>query len=307
LVAEELATDLWKERRVEMAIAPIGWTNDDWPGLGGEIPFEQCIREMAEAGYAGCELGGKFPREPEALRAALVPLGLRLASGWISLFFTDPEREAETLAAFADHAALLAAMGSKVVVVCECGGGVQQKSLPVSAARPRFDEGDWRRLVAGLHRIGATARDLGLRIAYHHHMGTGIQSAAEVDRLMAATDPALVSLLVDSGHFTFAGEDPVAVLRRHAARVGHVHLKDVRAEVAKTAIRAGWSFEQSVRAGVFTVPGDGDVDMRRFLDEVAKSSYDGWLVVEAEQDPAKAPPLEYAKKGREFVREVTGR
>jgi inosose dehydratase len=296
-----------EERRVRIAIAPIGWTNDDWPGLGGEIPFDQCIREMSEAGYAGCELGGKFPKEPGQLRAALEPLGLELATGWISLYFTEPERGAETLAAFDAHSALLAAMGSKVVVVCECGGSVQSGPLPVSSARPRFDDGDWRRLVDGLHRIGGVAKERGLDIVYHHHMGTGIQSAAEVDRLMAATDPARVSLLVDSGHFTFAGDDPVPVLRRHAARVKHLHLKDVRAEVAAWAHRTGASFEQSVRAGVFTVPGDGDVDMRAFLRAAEEIGYEGWMVVEAEQDPAKAPPLEYARKGREFVREVTGR
>jgi len=307
LEAEEVLERKNTERRVRIAIAPIGWTNDDWPGLGGEIPFEQCIREMSEAGYAGCELGGKFPKDPAALRAALEPLGLELASGWISLYFTDPAREAETLAAFDAHARLLAAMGSKVVVVCECGGSVQSGPLAVSAARPRFDDGDWRRLVAGLHRIGRVARDLGLDVVYHHHMGTGIQSTAEVDRLMASTDPELVSLLVDSGHFTFAGDDPVPVLRKHAARVKHLHLKDVRGEVAARMIGTGASFEQSVRAGVFTVPGDGDVDMRAFLAAAEEIGYEGWMVVEAEQDPAKAPPLEYAKKGREFVREVTGR
>jgi inosose dehydratase len=138
-------------------------------------------------------------------------------------------------------------------------------------------------------------------------MGTGIQQAEEIDRLMAATDPALVSLLADSGHASFAGDDPVAILRRHARRVKHVHLKDVRGAVARRAHEEGWSFERSVREGVFTVPGDGSVDMKGFLDAVVESGYSGWLVVEAEQDPAKAPPLEYAKRGRDFVRGVIGR
>jgi inosose dehydratase len=290
-----------------VGIAPIGWTNDDWPELGGEIPFERCVREMAEAGYAGCELGGKFPRDPAALRAALEPLGLEVASAWISLHFTEEGRERETLAALATHADLLATMGAKVVVVCECGGSVQQKPLPVSAARPRFDAVAWRRLVDGLHRAGELARARGLDVVYHPHMGTGIQSAEEIDRLMASTAPALVSLLADSGHARFAGDDPEAILRRHASRVKHVHLKDVRDAVAERALAEGWSFERAVREGVFTVPGDGAVDMRGFLGAVAEIGYTGWLVVEAEQDPAKAPPLQYARMGREFVREVTGR
>jgi inosose dehydratase len=198
-------------------------------------------------------------------------------------------------------------VGAKVVVVCECGGSVQQQPLPVSAARPRFDAAAWRRLVDGLHRAGEAAKARGLDVVYHPHMGTGIQCAEEIDNLMAATDPALVSLLADSGHASFAGDDPVAILRRHATRVKHVHLKDVRGEVAARAHAEGWSFERSVREGVFTVPGDGSVEMRGYLGAVEAIGYAGWLVVEAEQDPAKAPPLEYARMGREFVREVTGR
>jgi inosose dehydratase len=294
-------------RIVRIGIAPIGWTNDDWPELGGDIPFERCVLEMAAAGYAGCELGGKFPRDPAALLGALAPLGLEVASAWISLYFTEDGRERETLEAFAAHADRLAAVGAKVVVVCECGGGVQRRPLPVSSARPRFDDAAWRRLVDGLHRVGEIARARGLDVVYHPHMGTGIQTAEEIDRLMASTDVSRVSLLVDSGHASFAGDDPVAILRRHAPRVKHVHLKDVRGTVAARAIEEGWSFERAVREGVFTVPGDGSVDMRAFLGAVEIVGYSGWLVVEAEQDPAKAPPLEYARMGREFVREATGR
>jgi inosose dehydratase len=296
----------WDPRRVKVGIAPIGWTNDDWPGLGGEIPFEQCVREMAEAGYSGCEVGGKFPRDPGVLRAALEPLGLEIASAWISLYFTEPERDRETVEAFATHASFLAAMGAKVAVVCECGHSVQQGPLPVDAARPRFGEDDWRFLVDGLHRIGESARRAGLTIVYHHHMGTGVQTAEEIDRLMQATDPGLVSLLVDPGHLTFSGDDPIALLRRYASRVRHIHLKDVRSEVLERVRREQASFETAVRAGVFTVPGDGSVDMRGFLEAAREIGYSGWMVVEAEQDPAKAPPLDYAKKGRAFVREVTG-
>jgi inosose dehydratase len=304
---EGTPTVVESQATIRVGIAPIGWTNDDWPELGGGIPFERCIREMAEAGYAGCEVGGKFPRDPAILRAALSPLGLEVAAAWVSVHFTEAGRERESDAAFAAHADFLAAAGAAAVVVCDCGGAVQQRDLPVSAARPRFDAAQWRRLVDGLHRAGERARERGLRLVYHPHMGTGIQQADEIDRLMAATDPALVGLLADSGHASFAGDDPLEIVRRHPARIGHVHLKDVRGEVAARARAEDWSFERAVRAGVFTVPGDGAVDMRGFLDAVLAGGYRGWLVVEAEQDPALAPPLEYARMGREFVRGAIGR
>ena len=291
---------------VRIGIAPIGWTNDDWPELGGDIPLEQCLEEMAQAGYEGCELGGKFPRDPELLHETLVPFGLSIASGWLSVWFTDENRIEETINAYRAHCALLKAMRASVVVICECGGAVQQKSLPVSAARPRFDEEAWRLLVGGLHRIGEIGRAEGMTNVYHPHMGTGVQSAEDIDRLMSATDPDLVSLLLDTGHATFDGHDPADVIRNHGPRIRHVHLKDVRSEIAREALMGGWSFEQAVRAGVFTVPGDGDVDMKGVLEDLAAVHYRGWMVVEAEQDPRLAPPLEYAKMGREFIRSASG-
>jgi inosose dehydratase len=288
---------------VRIGIAPIGWTNDDWPELGGDIPLEQCLREMVEAGYEGCELGGKFPRQPGPLRDALAPFGLDVASAWLSTWFTEPGREAESVNAYRDHCALLRDVGASVVVVAECGRSVQQSSQPVSDARPRFDDGDWRRLIDGLHEIGEIARAAQMTNVYHPHMGTGIQSEEDVDHLMETTDPALLSLLLDTGHSTYDGHDPRALVRRHAARIRHVHLKDVRAEVARRALDERWSFERAVRSGVFTVPGDGDVDMRGVLEDLDAANYSGWLVVEAEQDPRIAPPLLYARKGREFLKE----
>lgn len=292
--------------RVRIGIAPIGWTNDDWPDLGGDIPLEQCLAEMAQAGYEGCEVGGKFPRDPQVLRRVLEPYGLSVASGWLSVYFTDASRIDESIAAYRTHARFLRDMGASVVVIAECGRCVQGGPLPVSAARPRFDDAEWQRLVDGLHRIGEIARDEGMTNVYHSHMGTGVQSADDIDRLMAATDPELVSLLLDTGHSTFDGHDPRDVIRAHAARIRHVHLKDVRSAVAREAIANEWSFEQSVRAGVFTVPGDGDVDMRGVIADLKQSHYSGWMIVEAEQDPHIANPLQYATMGRRFLREEAG-
>lgn len=292
--------------RVRVGIAPIGWTNDDWPDLGGDIPLERCLSEIAEAGYEGCEVGGKFPRDPEQLRRVLEPYDLQVASGWLSLWFTDAARHEETVAAYRDHCRFLRELGASVVVVCECGRSVQQGPLAVSTARPRFDESEWRRLVDGLHQIGEIARAEGMTNVYHPHMGTGIQSADDVDRLMAVTDPALVALLLDTGHATFDGHDPRGLVRAHAARIRHVHLKDVRGAVAREAIANGWSFEQAVRAGVFTVPGDGEVDMRGVVADLRAADYTGWMVVEAEQDPQVADPLRYATMGRQFLQQELG-
>lgn len=292
--------------RVRVGIAPIGWTSDDWPELGGDISLERCLSEMAAAGYAGCELGGKFPRDFAQLQEALRPFNLKVASGWFSLWFTEPERDEETIAAYREHCRLLRRMGASVVVVCECGGGVQQKALPVSSARPRFNDAVWQRLTDGLHRLGEIAQSEGMTNVYHPHMGTGVQSADDIDRLMAATEPELVSLLLDTGHATFDGHDPRGIIRDHASRIRHVHLKDVRTEVARRALNDEWSFERAVRAGVFTVPGDGDVDMRGVLSDLMGAGYSGWLVVEAEQDPRLAPPLQYAQMAREFVRNAVG-
>ena len=292
--------------RVQVGIAPIGWTNDDWPDLGGEIPLEQCLAEMVDAGYEGCEAGGKFPRDPERLLCILQPFGLKVASAWISLWFADASRFDETIAAYRDHCRFLRDLGASVVVVAECGRSVQQSALAVSAARPKFDDGEWQRLVDGLHAIGEIARDEGMTNVYHPHMGTGVQSAEDVDRLMAATDPALVALLLDTGHATFDGHDPRAIIRSHVSRIRHVHLKDVRGSIAREAAANGWSFEQSVRAGVFTVPGDGDVDMRGVVSDLQDAGYSGWMIVEAEQDPHVANPLQYATMGRRFLKEELG-
>jgi inosose dehydratase len=291
---------------VRVGIAPIGWTNDDWPELGGDIPLEQCLSEMSEAGYEGCELGGKFPRDPRRLRDLLRPFNLAVASGWFSLWFTEPGRQKETIDAYRAHCSLLREMGASVIVVCECGNSVQQQPLPVDEARPRFDENEWQLLIDGLHQIGQIARSEGMTNVYHPHMGTGIQSAGEIERLIDATKPELVSLLLDTGHATFDGHDPQQLIRSYGSRIRHVHLKDVRAEVAQEARDKRWSFETSVRAGVFTVPGDGDVNMSGVLADLAAARYSGWLIVEAEQDPHRAPPLEYARMGRQFLRQAVG-
>lgn len=277
---------------IRFATNPIAWSNDDMPELGGATPLETCLAEARAAGYAGIELGNKFPREASALRPVLDRHGLALVSGWYSARLLERSIEAE-LAALEPHAALLQAMGCTVLIFAETSGGIAgERDAPLSR-RPLLD--DWQGFGRKLTALAEAIASRGLRLAYHHHMGTVVETAAEIDVLMAATGEA-VGLLFDTGHLAFAGADPAAVAARHRSRIVHVHCKDVRAEVLARAKAADWSFLDAVVAGVFTVPGDGAIDFAATLR--ALGPYRGWLVVEAEQDPAKAHPLTYARLGR---------
>ncbi|MCX7970228.1 MAG: myo-inosose-2 dehydratase [Negativicutes bacterium] len=297
---------MFDREKVRLGIAPIAWTNDDMPELGGENTFEQCVSEMALAGFSGCEVGSKFPRDVAVLKKALSLRKLSVASAWFSSFLTTDSYE-RTAAAFVSHRDFLRAMGARVVVVSEQGHSVQgQMNTPVFDGKPHFSDQEWQRLTDGLENLGRLAKEVGMTLVYHHHMGTGVQTAAEIDRLMAATDPEQVSLLFDSGHLTFAGENPLAVLEKHVSRVRHVHLKDIRSEVLTRVHQDRMSFLQAVKAGVFTVPGDGMIDFRPLFKVLDEHGYQGWLLVEAEQDPALANPLEYALKARSYIRETTG-
>ncbi|HZS34922.1 MAG TPA: myo-inosose-2 dehydratase [Methylomirabilota bacterium] len=280
---------------VRIGVNPIGWTNDDLHSLGDDISLEVCLAEARQAGYAGIELGRKFPREPAALRAVLRRHGLDLVSGWYGAHLLRRTVK-EELAAMQAHVDLLADLGCRAVVFAEETDAVQGRlGVPLSA-RPRLAEADWGRFADALTEVGEALRARGMRLAYHHHMGTVVETEAEIDRLMASTGEA-VGLLLDTGHLTYAGGDVPGVARRHAARLAHVHCKDVRPAVLAEARRRDQSFLDAVIAGVFTVPGDGCVDYRALLALLHETGYAGWLVVEAEQDPKKAPPLTYARLG----------
>ena len=290
--------------RVLLGITPTGWTNDDFPLLGDQIPFEQCVSEMALAGFQGCSVGHKYPADPSELKAALDLRGLRVSEPWASTYFTSGEMDRQTQESFLRQLAFIKEMGGTDIVIAELGHSVHQQPVALLPNKPRFDDGQWRAMVDGINQLGELARTEGMRLCYHHHMGTGVQTRAEVDRLMADTDPECVHLLLDTGHLYWAGDDPVRLARDHGRRIAHVHLKDVRRNVMEESIRLGRSFFEAIKAGVFTVPGDGDIDFRPILQELADSGYQGWLVVEAEQDPSRAHPLTYAKKARAYLQEV---
>ncbi|MEN1761946.1 myo-inosose-2 dehydratase [Anoxynatronum sibiricum] len=293
-------------KNVKLAVAPIAWTNDDMPELGAEYTFENCIDEMALAGYVGSEVGNKYPKEPAVLKAALDERGLQICNAWFSSFLTTKPLE-ETVEAFIKQRDFLHALGAKRIGVAEQGHSIQGlMDVPVIDQKPVFSEEEWHRLTTGLNRLGELAAEKDMKVVYHHHMGTGVQTTAEIDRLMEQTDPNKVFLLYDTGHLVFSGEDHVMILKKYINRIFHVHLKDVRQEVMETVKQEKLSFLQGVRQGVFTVPGDGMIDFDPVFKVLSDHGYEGWFVVEAEQDPALANPLEYAKMARSFIKEKTG-
>jgi inosose dehydratase len=297
---------MFQREKVFLGITPTCWTNDDLPTLGDHIGFEQCISEMALAGYEGCSVGHKYPTDVEELRKALELRGLRVSEPWSSAYFTVDSMEEQTVESFTRQMNFIKQMGGTDIGLAELGHAVHQQPIALKPNKPVFDDGEWRRMVDGLNRLGEIANEAGMRLCYHHHMGTGVQNREEVDRLMAETDPSLVHLLYDTGHIYWAGDDPLALARDHADRIKHVHLKDIRQDVMEESDRLGRSFLQGVQEGVFTVPGDGAIDFEPILQALSDAGFEGWLVVEAEQDPDKAHPLTYAKKAREYLREVAG-
>jgi inosose dehydratase len=288
-----------------LGISPIGWSNDDLPELGGAIPLETCLGEARLAGFEGIELGNKFLRDPAVLRPILERHGLSLISGWYSGRLLE-RSVAEEIGAIEGHRALLAAMGCAVLVYAETTGSIAgDRNLPLSS-RPRLGAGDWRDFGGRLSELAEQLSQRGLRLTYHHHMGTVVESEAEIDRLMATTSDS-VGLLLDTGHLVFAGADPARLARRYGPRINHIHCKDVRRDVLARIRAADASFLDAVLDGVFTVPGDGCIDFGELLAALAAAHYGGWLVVEAEQDPTKAPPLAYARLGFAHLRAAAAR
>lgn len=286
---------------------PIIWSNDDFHELAGDVPLDTILAEMRAAGFAGSELGHAYPRTAAELAGPLARHHLRLVSGWHSTYLASRDHAAEE-ASFRAHLALLKTLGARVAIVAECTRcihGTRDAALGSGATpAPRLDEAEWARLITGMKRLAAVAAAEETTIVYHHHMGTVIQGEADLERLLAAVPE--ISLLLDPGHLAFAGIDPVAVARRHAARIGHVHLKSVRPAIVERVRQEGWSFCRAVTEGVFTVAGDGSVDFPAIFRLLAASDYRGWLVVEAEEDPVRVPALPKARAAREYVRREAG-
>lgn len=293
------------KNKVKLGIAPIAWTNDDMPDLGAENTFEQCVSEMALAGFTGCEVGNKYPRDTAVLKKALELRGMQICNAWFSSFLTTKPYE-EVEKDFIEHITFLKEMGAKVVGMSEQGHSIQGTDKPIFEAKYVMNDDEWDTLCTGINKLGKVAKDMGIKLCFHHHMGTVVQTEEEIDRLMANTDPELFGLLFDCGHLAYCGEDYMSVLNKYADRIRHVHLKDIRPEKVEQVKREHLSFLQGVRLGTFTVPGDGVIDFKPIFDVLEKTGYEGYVLVEAEQDPAIANPLEYAIKARKYIAEKAG-
>lgn len=292
-------------KKVSLAIAPIAWTNDDLPDLGAENTFEQCISEMALSGFRGSEIGNKYPKDASVLKHKLDVRNMCICNAWFSSLLLSDGYDA-TIEAFIKHRDFLHELGAKVIGASEQGNSIQGKPLPIFGKKPVYTKEEWQIIAKGFNKMGELAREKDMYFTVHHHMGTGVQTTDEIDMLMNITDPDLVYLLYDTGHLSFAGEDAITVLKKYVNRIKHVHLKSIREDIVEEAKEKGYSFLEAVRAGAFTVPGDGDFDFTPVFDILEEADYSGWIVVEAEQDPAKANPYEYACLARNYIREKTG-
>lgn len=290
---------------MKLAVAPINWTNDDLPELGGEIPFDRCIAEMSQAGYMGCEVGTKFTKDARLLKSQLEPLGLQVCNQWFGFCFTALSY-AEVEKEFLAQLNFLRLLGANIIGGAELGSKNRVgKNVPILGQRELFDSEDWKKTTSGMDKLGKIAADEGFRLCYHTHMGMGIQTIKETQRLMESTNPDFVFLNYDCGHFYFAGDKHLVALDKFISRIGHIHLKDIRLNILEQVKTQQKSFLDAVKMGVFTVPGDGGViDFTAIVNRLKSIDYSGWLVVEAEQDPAKANPLHYAQKAIGYLKNI---
>lgn len=310
LVSAADRSPIFNPEKVYLGITPTGWSNGDDPtiDLVPPIRFQQIMSEMALSGFQGAQMSGKFPPDLKVLKRELKLRNLTISEPWVGTLFTVPGKQDETLKEFKKQMQFMKDMGGTSIVVAELGNAVHQKPIAPLPNRPKFTDEQWQDMTNGLNTLGAIAKNEGMQLCYHPHIGTGVENLADIDRLMANTDSANVKLLLDTGHLYYAGVDPLEVTKKYADRIKHVHLKNIRQAVLDDSIKNGLSFLDSIRAGVFTVPGDtkGAINFEPILKELANAKYEGWLVVEAEQDPNKTNPLKDAIVARSYLREVTG-
>jgi inosose dehydratase len=296
-------------QNIQLGITPTVWSNSDDLSidLNPPIPYQQIMSEIALSGFKGTQMAPKFPKDMNDLRHELSLRDITISEPWVGTFFTIGATD-ESQKTFDDQLAFMQSIGGNIIVVAEMGGAVHQQPIAPIPNRPHFTDAQWQLLLDGLNDIGQQATAAGMKLVYHHHIGTGVESMDDIDRLMEGTDPDNLYLLLDTGHAYYAGIEPLALLEKYQDRIAHVHLKNIRQSVLDESIDQGMSFLDSVRAGVFTVPGDaqGALDFDAILTKLANANYQGWLIVEAEQDPNKANPLEYARIARQYLCEYAG-
>ena len=284
---------------IKLGIAPIAWSNDDMPELGGDTTLEQCLSEASKAGFTGIESGGKFPKNSKELIPKLEKENLQLCSGWYgaTLLKNTPKEEFKLMREQMD---LFNDCNSPCMVFAEVTNSVQSDPKIPLSKKPKLSEEEWKLLISRINEISKMMIDENMPLAYHHHMGTVIETEAETRRLIESTNDS-VKLLIDTGHMLFAGGNSIKITEDFIERIIHVHCKDIRKNILDKSLKNDSTFRQAFLDGAFTVPGDGCIDYKPFLTLLKSKDYNGWLVVEAEQDPAKANPFEYAKIGYNYL------
>ncbi len=287
---------------VKLGVAPIAWSNDDMPELGGETTLEQCLKEANEAGYIGIESGGKFPKKSSELIPKLDQFNLKLCSGWYgaNLRKNSVEEEKKSIQEQLD---LFKDCDAPCIVFAEVSGSIQGDPNRKLSTRPQMERDEWQKFCEKISELGKYLEDEGMPLAYHHHMGTVIETQKDTERLIENTHES-VKLTLDTGHMLFAKGDSKYILQNYHERILHVHCKDIRKQVLEKSLKEDLSFRGAFLEGAFTVPGDGCIDYQPLFNVLKNNNYSGWLVVEAEQDPAKANPLEYAKIGYNYLKDT---
>jgi inosose dehydratase len=296
---------LFDPKKVSLGITPTGWCNSDDPfiDLVPPIPYQQILSEMALTGFKGCQGAPKFPADINVLKDELSLRNLTICEPWVGTYFTIGDVE-DTKKLFHQQLEFMKSIGgSNVIVVAELGGAVHQQPVFPLANKPILNNTQWKQLSDGLNGLGKIAADNGMLLCYHPHIGTGVEKLDEIERLMESTKPEFLKLLLDTGHLYYAGVDPLIIVEKFADRIKHVHLKNIREPLLKDSIHKKLSFLDSIKSGIFTVPGDeeGIIDFDTIFKKLAEAGYEGWLVVEAEQDPNKANTLKYAKIAQEYL------
>ena len=288
--------------KIKLGIAPIAWSNDDMPELGGDTPIEKCLDDANASGFTGIELGGKFPRNPGIIKFLLEKFTLKMPGGWYGSLLRQRTAKEEWIA-LQDHLNLLKLLNADVFVFADVSGSIQGDETKALSERPKLEKEEWNSYSSKINELSNRLMDEGMPISYHEHMGTIIQSEEDVDRFMESTNDNTF-LLYDTGHLMFAEADYQRVLKNYISRINHVHCKDIRKDIFFNSLKNDLSFRNSFLKGVFTVPGDGCIDYNPLIKILYESNYKEWLIIEAEQDPKKANPLEYAKKGYNYLYEV---
>tara|TARA_Y100001970_G_C14038002_1_gene752153 strand:- start:120 stop:1013 length:894 start_codon:yes stop_codon:yes gene_type:complete len=288
--------------KIKLGIAPIAWSNDDMPELGGDTPIEKCLDDTKKSGFIGIELGGKFPRNPGIINFLLDKFNLKMPGGWYGALLRGRSAKEEWLA-LQDHLNLLKLVKADVFVFADISGSIQGNATKPLSMRPKLEKDEWKSYCKKINELSNMLIDEGIPMSYHEHMGTIIQSEEDIDKFISFTNDNTF-LLYDTGHLLFAQANYERVLKNYISRINHVHCKDIRKNILINSIKKDLSFRNSFLEGVFTVPGDGCIDYHPLIKTLYKAKYDKWLVIEAEQDPKKANPLEYAKIGYKYIYET---